>query len=72
MINLTGAILLMFIAIVSLSACDRETRADNKILCNPDTLEAFFSRPGGGDISFIRRVENADGICRQALKGGDA
>lgn len=69
--KLTASIPFMLVAIVSLSACDRETRADNKILCNPDTLEAFFSRPGGGDISFIRRVENADGVCRQALKGGE-
>ncbi len=62
-------IMLLF-SLVLLIGCGQDLSADNTILCNPVTFEAFFSRSGAGKISYISRAENADGLCRQALKGG--
>lgn len=63
---------MLVLPLILLGGCDREeTRADNTMLCNPATLEAFFSKPGSGNISYISRAESADGLCRQTFEGGE-
>lgn len=64
-------IMLLF-SLIPLGGCGQDLSADNTVLCNPVTFEAFFSRSGTGKISYISRAENADGLCRHALKGGKA
>lgn len=59
--------LVLFLAVLALiSGCGRAdimSEADGKMLCDPETGSAFFIVPHVGDVSFVRRVPTADGIC---------
>lgn len=63
---------IIFITLI-LSGCSREekySQADNKLLCDPVTNQAFFVLPGNfGDESFIQRFSQADTVlCNKPVK----
>lgn len=60
--------LLVMVACALLAACGRDpeiAKADHKVLCDPATGDAYMVRPGGGDISFVRPVQNGAGLCKK-------
>lgn len=61
--------LLGLAACAALSACGRSPEnaaADEKVLCDPQTGDAYFVRPGVGDTSFIRPNKRMAGLCKKA------
>lgn len=61
---MTRIIFLIFISTL-VSACSRpENRmADNKVLCDPQTGEAYIVAPGFVDSAFVTRNKNLDKLC---------
>lgn len=60
--------LLSVLALVLLVGCGRNPEnaaADFRVLCDPATGQAFFVRPGGGDISFIRPINQEINVCKK-------
>ena len=40
--------------------------ADERVLCDPLTGDAYFVRPGAGDTSFIRPNKTMAALCKKA------
>lgn len=54
--------------VLSLTACIKEQTpgyrlADNKVLCDAKSGDAFVVHPGSGDISYIQRMSGVDPLC---------
>ena len=48
-----------------LAGCEDEYRkADNKVLCDPATHEAYYVRPNVGASTFLFRNATLDGLCK--------
>ncbi len=63
------AMLGLVVACFALVACSRSQEnaaADEKVLCDPLTGDAYFVRPGVGDTSFVRRHAAMAGLCKKA------
>jgi hypothetical protein len=37
--------------------------ADNKVLCDPTTDEAYYVKPGLGEISYLQKNNNLNSLC---------
>lgn len=64
-----SAMLGLVVACFALVACTRSPEnaaADGKVLCDPQTGDAYFVRPGGGDTSFIKPHEVMRPLCKKA------
>mgnify|MGYP005613556155 CR=1 FL=1 len=64
-----SAVLGLVVACFALVACSRSPEnaaADEKVLCDPLTGDAYFVRPGVGDTSFVRRHPVMAGLCKKA------
>ena len=64
-----SAMLGLMVACFALVACSRSPEnaaADEKVLCDPLTGDAYFVRPGAGDTSFVRRHPVMAGLCKKA------
>lgn len=64
-----SAMLGLMVACFALVACSRSPEnaaADEKVLCDPLTGDAYFVRPGAGDTSFVRRHPGMAGLCKKA------
>lgn len=49
---------------VALAGCNEEYRkADDAVLCNPSTGQAFMVHPGGGALSYVQRNARLDALC---------
>lgn len=59
-------ILKISLIVLLLSGCSvKEYReADNKVLCDPNTHEAYLVNDGLGATSFVRRSKNLDKLCK--------
>lgn len=56
-------------ACFTLAACGRNPEnaaADGKVLCDPQTGDAYFVRPGSGDTSFIKPHDVMRPLCKKA------
>ena len=65
-------ILVAMLSCVVLTGClrgDEYSGADDRALCDPSTGAAFLVKPGGMDISFVKRAPHFDHLCK---KGGAA
>jgi len=66
---LLGALVLLYL--IAVSGCTRAQDyavADNAVLCDPVTGQAFFVEPNAGDTSFVKRMPGADWHCKRATK----
>jgi hypothetical protein len=63
--------LLLLAPVALLSACTRQSAnalADGKVLCDPATGQAYYVRPGAGDISFIRPIAATGTFCQSPIR----
>ena len=59
---------MVVVTCAALAACGRSPEnaaADEKVLCDPTTGDAYFVRPGAGDSSFIRPHEPRNPRCKK-------
>jgi uncharacterized protein YceK len=59
-------ILKIVLALVLLSGCSDLSKyrsADDKVLCDPETKEAYTVEKGLGATSFIKRMKHMDKLC---------
>jgi len=60
---------LLFAAVILLAllagCADSDHRlADEKVLCDPHSHQAYYIKPNVGSTSFVLRNPNLDGVCK--------
>lgn len=61
-------IVILFSVLISGCGAKEYREADNKVLCDPVTDQAYYVKPGPGEISYLQKNSNLNNLCiRESL-----